>query len=114
MKNTTKYLMLNLALSIAFCISLHIFAMEPIEKSNRSGESLGEYPIGEPNTSSEGDIEVSPQAKRILGARIARMRTLYNRLDESSESFSTSRRNDRKQLQKIIQDNIRKAEEMYF
>jgi hypothetical protein len=97
MKNITKYLMLNVALSIAFCISVHTVAMEP---------------IGEPDTSIEPNIEVSPETQQILKALIVRLQNLYDALDP--EEFLPKQYYKIDKLQTKIEKTIQKARGMYF
>jgi hypothetical protein len=98
MKNIQKYL--NLTLLIAFCLSFHISAMEP---------------IGIENTSSESGIAEKDQ--QALEWRITRLRmineTLNKKLSLSYGGFvDKDRDNTIKQLQKRIQEIIQAAEEM--
>jgi TolA-binding protein len=98
MKNVQKYLMLML--TIAFCTSFRMFAMEP---------------IGEANTSNESGREVNVENQQILKAHINTLKSfqkkLKNRLDEE---ISSTQRSNIQQLQKDIQKLIKQAYNMYF
>jgi response regulator RpfG family c-di-GMP phosphodiesterase len=103
MKNIQKYLMFNLALTIAFCTSLRILAMEPIGVSNTSSESGGE-------------LEISLQHKQILKSRSQRLNNIFANLNKQKENpdLSPQQHDYIKKLQKNIRETIEIIQNMYF
>jgi len=93
--------MLNVALSIAFCVSLHTIAMEPIEQ-----------PIGQADISIEPNIEISPETKEALKKQIKWLQTFYNQFDLDAFHPKLYQKADR--LQTKMEKVLQKAYEMYF
>jgi dsDNA-specific endonuclease/ATPase MutS2 len=93
--------MLNIALSIAFCLSLHTVAMEPIEQ-----------PIGGADTSIEPDIEVNHETKETLKKQIKWLQTFYRQFDLDAFHPKLYQKADR--LQTKMEKVLQKTYEMYF
>jgi hypothetical protein len=117
MKNIKKYLML--ALSIAFSVSLHMFAMEPIG-SNKSGESIRieEGPIGSPSESTESgaEVQLNPQVQRLLKTKIETLRTIDKKLANIliHKSLSANKQDSIQRIQNNIKGLIKLMYDMYY
>jgi hypothetical protein len=108
MKSTKKYL--TLMLSITFCASFHIFAMEQ-EKPHVNHEWSGEGPIGEASSSSESGLD--ERTKEILEGRIRKFedidKAINNTLTHNYQEISTELSIELKQLQQHTREILKKT-----